>query len=134
LKSLLARVLTAVVLTFASVILRWTAAIVGHGSNTTLPASARDHRADAPPERRRDDWLRRPDPGVQRIDAALNAHGLIKVRVATTPAANRCSDAAAELGAAPINIGKLLVLWLAAMPEKRKKVSETMQTARRQEC
>lgn len=55
-------------------------------------------------------------PAVRReIDAALNAHGLIKVRV---PAEDRCAREALfqgladDLGAAPIqHIGKLLVLW-----------------------
>jgi RNA-binding protein YhbY len=49
----------------------------------------------------------------KETDAALNAHGLIKVRV--------FSD---ELSAAPIqHIGKLLVLWR-PMPEKEKVVDE----------
>ena len=55
-------------------------------------------------------------PAVKReIDAALNAHGLIKIRVAGDDRPQRealyqaLSD---ELGAAPIqHIGKLLVLW-----------------------
>lgn len=58
---------------------------------------------------------------LKETDAALNAHGLIKVRVfsdeRTTREAllGRLSD---ELGAAPIqHIGKLLVLWR-PIPEK----------------
>jgi putative YhbY family RNA-binding protein len=63
-------------------------------------------------------------PAVQKeVDAALNAHGLIKVRVFSDERATReaifvtLSD---ELGAAPIqHIGKLLVLWR-PMPPKEK--------------
>ena len=67
-------------------------------------------------------------PGVQKeIDAALNAHGLIKVRVQSDDRTSReqmFQTLAAELDAAPIqHIGKLLVLWR-PMPEKEKKVSE----------
>jgi RNA-binding protein len=55
-------------------------------------------------------------PGVKKeIDAALNAHGLIKVRVLGDDRAKReemYQSLADELGAAPIqHIGKLLVLW-----------------------
>jgi putative YhbY family RNA-binding protein len=67
-------------------------------------------------------------PGVQKeTDAALNAHGLIKVRVQADDRASReqmFQTLATELNAAPIqHIGKLLVLWR-PMPEKEKKVSE----------
>jgi putative YhbY family RNA-binding protein len=63
-------------------------------------------------------------PAVQKeVDAALNAHGLIKVRVFSDERATReaifvtLSD---ELGAAPIqHIGKLLLLWR-PMPPKEK--------------
>ena len=63
-------------------------------------------------------------PAVQKeVDAALNAHGLIKVRVFSDERATRetifatLSDA---LNAAPIqHIGKLLVLWR-PMPPKEK--------------
>lgn len=63
--------------------------------------------------------------GVQaEIDAALNAHGLIKIRVQSDDRAGRESifqTLADQLGAAPIqHIGKLLVLWR-PMPEKEKK-------------
>jgi RNA-binding protein len=51
----------------------------------------------------------------KEIDAALNAHGLIKVRVLGDDRAQReamYQSLADELGAAPIqHIGKLLVLW-----------------------
>ncbi len=55
-------------------------------------------------------------PAVRReVDAALNAHGLIKVRVFGDDRAEReriWLALADELGAAPIqHIGKLLVLW-----------------------
>lgn len=63
-------------------------------------------------------------PTVQReIDAALNAHGLIKVRVFSDDRVARdafFTRLADELSAAPIqHIGKLLVLWR-PMPEKEK--------------
>jgi RNA-binding protein len=63
-------------------------------------------------------------PAVQKeVDAALNAHGLIKVRVFSDERATREAIFAAlsnELGAAPIqHIGKLLVLWR-PMPPKEK--------------
>ena len=55
-------------------------------------------------------------PGVQKeIDAGLNAHGLIKVRVFGDDRTAReamYQQLCDELGAAPIqHIGKLLVLW-----------------------
>ncbi len=63
-------------------------------------------------------------PGVRKeIDAALNAHGLIKVRVFNDDRAARelmYQELAADLHAAPIqHIGKLLVLWR-PQPEKEK--------------
>ena len=58
---------------------------------------------------------------VKETDAALNAHGLIKVRIFSDDRANRESIFASlcgELSAAPIqHIGKLLVLWR-PMPDK----------------
>jgi RNA-binding protein len=62
--------------------------------------------------------------GVQKeVDAALNAHGLIKVRVTGDDRAAREAVYAKlcdELGCAPIqHIGKLLILWR-PMPEKAK--------------
>jgi len=63
-------------------------------------------------------------PAVQKeVDAALNAHGLIKVRVFSDERATRGAIFATlsdELGAAPIqHIGKLLVFWR-PMPPKEK--------------
>ena len=62
----------------------------------------------------------------KEIDAALNAHGLIKVRVQSDDRAGReaiFQTLTDELHAAPIqHIGKLLVLWR-PMPEKEKKLS-----------
>ena len=63
----------------------------------------------------------------KETDAALNAHGLIKVRVFSDDRAVReamFQTLAEELSAAPIqHIGKLLVLWR-PMPEKEKVVDE----------
>jgi putative YhbY family RNA-binding protein len=63
-------------------------------------------------------------PAVQReTDAALSAHGLIKVRVFSDDRATREAIFAAladALGAAPIqHIGKLLVLWRAVPPKEK---------------
>src|SRR5215208_6930961 len=63
-------------------------------------------------------------PAVRKeIDAALNAHGLIKVRVLGDDRAQReemFQSLADELGAAPIqHIGKLLVLWRPKPPKER---------------
>ena len=89
------------------------------------PAQRKDKRADAhhldPVVMIGGDGL---TPAVQKeVDAALNAHGLIKVRVFSDERTTReaifkaLSD---ELSAAPIqHIGKLLVLWR-PMPEKEK--------------
>ena len=67
-------------------------------------------------------------PAVKKeVDAALNAHGLIKVRVFGDDRAARelmYQELAAELNAAPVqHIGKLLVLWR-PMPAKAKAVDE----------
>ncbi len=67
-------------------------------------------------------------PSVKKeIDAALNAHGLIKVRVFSDDRSAReamFQTIAEELNAAPIqHIGKLLVLWR-PIPEKEKVVDE----------
>ena len=67
-------------------------------------------------------------PGVEReIDAALAAHGLIKVRVFDDDRAARdaiFAQLADRLGAAPVqHIGKLLVLWR-PIPPKEKAVRE----------
>ena len=59
----------------------------------------------------------------KETDAALNAHGLIKIRVHGDDRAAReaiWQDLAESLGAAPVqHIGKLLVLWR-PRPEKEK--------------
>lgn len=67
-------------------------------------------------------------PAVKKeIDSALNAHGLIKVRVFGDDRAARelmYQELAAELNAAPIqHIGKLLVLWR-PQPEKERAVDD----------
>ena len=63
----------------------------------------------------------------KETDAALSAHGLIKVRIQSDDRASReaiFQTLADELNAAPIqHIGKLLVLWR-PLPEKEKKVNE----------
>ena len=66
--------------------------------------------------------------GVKKeIDAALTAHGLIKVRVQSDDRPGRETmfrTLADDLDAAPIqHIGKLLVFWR-PVPEKEKKVSD----------
>lgn len=63
-------------------------------------------------------------PAIRKeADAALNAHGLIKVRVFSDDRASReatFASLADELGAAPIqHIGKLLVLWRPIPPKER---------------
>lgn len=67
-------------------------------------------------------------PAVRReADAALNAHGLIKIRVFNDDRAARqhmLEQLARELGAAPVqHIGKLLVLWR-PRPDKEKPLDE----------
>jgi putative YhbY family RNA-binding protein len=63
----------------------------------------------------------------KEANAALNAHGLIKIRVFSDDRATReamFQTLTNELGAAPIqHIGKLLVLWR-PMPEREKTVAE----------
>ena len=60
---------------------------------------------------------------VREVDAALRAHGLIKVRVAVDDRAVREATYVAladELGAAPIqHIGKLVVLWRPIPPKEK---------------
>jgi RNA-binding protein len=63
-------------------------------------------------------------PAVRKeVDAALNAHGLIKVRVFSDERSAReaiFATLADELGAAPIqHIGKLLVLWRPVPPKEK---------------
>ena len=100
------------------------------------PAERRAHRADAhhlsPVVLVGGDGL---TPNVRKeIDAALNAHGLIKVRVFSDDRAARelmYQELAADLSAAPIqHIGKLLVLWR-PIPEKEKAFDEDRMPAPR---
>ena len=93
------------------------------------PAERREHRAEAhhldPVVLIGGDGL---TAAVQKeVDAALNAHGLIKVRVFNDERTSReqiYQQLCDELGAAPIqHIGKLLVLWR-PIPEKEKPVDE----------
>ena len=64
---------------------------------------------------------------LKETDAALNAHGLIKIRVLGDDRAARDAmyqQLADELNAAPIqHIGKLLVLWR-PQPDKERSVNE----------
>jgi putative YhbY family RNA-binding protein len=64
---------------------------------------------------------------VKEVDAALNAHGLIKVRVLSDERETReeaLATLSERLNAAPIqHIGKLLVLWR-PIPEKTKEARE----------
>ncbi len=93
------------------------------------PAQRKLHRADAhhldPVVMIGSDGL---TPAVlKETDAALNAHGLIKIRVLGDDRAARdvmYQQLADELNAAPIqHIGKLLVLWR-PQPEKERVVDE----------
>ncbi|WP_455556575.1 YhbY family RNA-binding protein [Comamonas sp.] len=93
------------------------------------PAERREHRANAhhldPVVMIGGDGL---TPAVQKeVDAALNAHGLIKVRVFGDDRAAReqvYQTLCDALNAAPIqHIGKLLVLWR-PIPEKEKALDE----------
>lgn len=62
---------------------------------------------------------------VREVDAALKAHGLVKVRALVDDRTTReqmLAGLADALGAAPVqHIGKLLVLWR-PMPPKEKKI------------
>jgi RNA-binding protein len=93
------------------------------------PAERREHRANAhhlnPVVLVGGDGL---TPAVQKeINAALNAHGLIKVRVFNDDRAARelmYQQLTSDLSAAPIqHIGKLLVLWR-PQPAKERVVDE----------
>ncbi|MFN9469842.1 YhbY family RNA-binding protein [Acidovorax sp.] len=93
------------------------------------PAERREYRAEAhhldPVVLVGGDGL---TPAVQKeIDAALNAHGLIKVRVFGDDRAARelmYQQLSADLNAAPIqHIGKLLVLWR-PKPAKERVIDE----------
>ena len=63
------------------------------------------------------------DAVKKEIDAALNAHGLIKVRVFSDDRAGReliYQTLSADLSAAPVqHIGKLLVLWRPQVEKER---------------
>ena len=96
---------------------------------TLTPAQRKVHRAEA---HHLDPVVHIGGDGLtaavkKETDAALKAHGLIKVRVLSDDRAARESMLATladELDAAPIqHIGKLLVLWR-PMPEKAKPVDE----------
>jgi RNA-binding protein len=96
---------------------------------TLTPAQRKVHRAEAhhldPVVRVGGDGL---TPAVKKeINAALKAHGLIKVRIFSDDRVARefmLKTLADELDAAPIqHIGKLLVLWR-PIPEKEKAVDE----------
>jgi putative YhbY family RNA-binding protein len=89
------------------------------------PAQRKEHRAGAhhlePVVMIGADGL---TPAVEReVDAALKAHGLIKVRAFSDDRAAReamLATLADKLGAAPIqHIGKLLVLWRPIPPEEK---------------
>ena len=93
------------------------------------PAQRKDHRAEA---HHLDAVVMIGSDGLtaavkKEIDAALNAHGLIKVRVQSDDRPGReeiFQSLASELRAAPIqHIGKLLVLWRPKL-EKEKKINE----------
>lgn len=96
---------------------------------TLTPAQRKIHRAEAhhldPVVMIGADGL---TPAVRKeVDAALKAHGLIKVRVLSDDRQAReamLQTLADELDAAPIqHIGKLLVLWR-PVPEKARPVDE----------
>lgn len=93
------------------------------------PAQRREKRADAhhlsPVVIVGNDGL---TPAVQKeVDAALNAHGLIKVRIVSDDRNGReliYHTLVEELGAAPVqHIGKLVVLWRPPV-EKEKSVDD----------
>ena len=89
------------------------------------PAQRREHRANAhhltPVVLIGGDGL--TDAVKKEIDAALNAHGLIKVRVFSDDRAGReliYQTLSADLSAAPVqHIGKLLVLWRPQVEKER---------------
>ena len=93
------------------------------------PAQRREHRANAhhltPVVLIGGDGL--TDAVKKEVDAALNAHGLIKVRVFSDDRAGReliYQTLSADLSAAPVqHIGKLLVLWR-PQAEKERVVDE----------
>jgi putative YhbY family RNA-binding protein len=96
------------------------------------PAQRKEHRAEAhhldPVVMIGGDGL---TPAVQKeVDAALKAHGLIKVRVFSDDRDGReamLAKLSDELGAAPIqHIGKLLVLWRPVPPKEKAEREDRM--------
>lgn len=93
------------------------------------PTERKNHRADAhhlsPVVMIGNDGLTQAI--IKETDLALNAHGLIKIRVLCDDRQQRetiFQTLADQLNAAPIqHIGKLLVLWR-PKPEKEKKIDE----------
>ena len=93
------------------------------------PAERREHRANAhhltPVVLVGGDGL--TDAVKKEVDAALNAHGLIKVRIFSDDRNGRelmYQTLCADLGAAPVqHIGKLLVLWR-PQPVKERTIDE----------
>lgn len=89
------------------------------------PAQRREHRANAhhltPVVLIGGDGL--TDAVKKEVDAALNAHGLIKVRIFSDDRAGReliYQTLSADLSAAPVqHIGKLLVLWRPQVEKER---------------
>ena len=89
------------------------------------PAQRKEHRSDAhhldPVVMVGGDGL--TDAVKKEVNLALNAHGLIKIRVFSDDRVARetmFSTLADELNAAPIqHIGKLLVLWRSQPPKER---------------
>lgn len=67
---------------------------------------------------------------VRETDAALNAHGLIKIRVFSDERASRdtmFTTLADQLNAAPVqHIGKLLVLWRPIPPKEKEEREDRM--------
>lgn len=67
---------------------------------------------------------------VRETDAALNAHGLIKIRVFSDERASRdtmFTTLADQLNAAPVqHIGKLLVLWRPVPPKEKEEREDRM--------
>ena len=92
---------------------------------TLTPAERKAHRADAhhldPVVQIGADGL--TDAVVKETDAALKAHGLVKVRVFSDDRVAReatLAELAERLDAAPVqHIGKLLVLWRPLAPKAK---------------